>query len=465
MTAVGRAAARQTPPAYLCKLPGGEICVTQEPTHQLLCLTLSGELRNVVDPGGELLKFPTGVACDGTHLFVADGFGDRVHKLKLPGFRPVSTTDADLGLQYPHGVCLHPSPEQSGGTTDWGPAQLLFVADWGNHRIVALDPATLSQVYSFGAKGRHPGELMYPRGVASLPSDRLLLADTDNNRLQIVKASTGAPLTSIGGVEQPYSAIGAPGPGGEGLAFVATMGGRLCIMPLRDESCTSSSSPNTSPTKRNGNTTTTTLPLDRIGLTKEVAMPSGGRILCGLCADERRVLVAGLDEDGQLHLLAARPSANPDGTDGGGYSSGGSRPSSSGSIDEGRRTPLNTTNTLPPPQPPQPAVAATHGREKPEWLRSSGDGGGYPSPSRREGNAEILNLTGAYDLLSLGPGGGGGGGPSKAANTGTATASNSDSSSSDANGESGVRPFSRRAGSARAGRRAANVQPTPVALD
>ena len=50
-------------------------------------------------------------------------------------------------------------------------------------------------------------------------------------------------------------------------------------------------------------------PLAQVGLTKEVAMPSAGRILCGLCADQRRVLVAGLDEDRQLHLLAARPSS------------------------------------------------------------------------------------------------------------------------------------------------------------
>ena len=65
MTAAGRAAARQVPPTYVCKLPNGEICVAQEPNHQLLCLTLSGELRNVVDPAGEVLQFPTGIACDG----------------------------------------------------------------------------------------------------------------------------------------------------------------------------------------------------------------------------------------------------------------------------------------------------------------------------------------------------------------------------------------------------------------
>ena len=87
MTAVGRAALRQTPPAYACKLPNGEICVTQEPSHQLLCLTLSGELRNVVDPMGELLKFPTGVACDNAALYVADGLGDASRDRAMASWR------------------------------------------------------------------------------------------------------------------------------------------------------------------------------------------------------------------------------------------------------------------------------------------------------------------------------------------------------------------------------------------
>ena len=293
MTAVGRAAARQTPPAYACKLPSGEICVTQEPSHQLLCLTLSGDLRNVVDPCGELLRFPTGIACDGASLFVADGLADRVHRLRLPDFKPCASTSDSLQLHYVHGICLHRAKADASG--DVSGRQLLYLTDWGHHRIVALDPDTLSQSYTFGSKGRGPGQFMYPRGISSLPGDRLLVSDTDNHRLQIVEARTGTCVREILGIEQPYAAVGAPGPGGEGLAFVATMGGRLCILPIHEGAHPGTSAASVAP--------------DRAGLTKEVAMPSGGRLLCGICADERRVLVAGLDEDRQLFLLAARPSS------------------------------------------------------------------------------------------------------------------------------------------------------------
>ena len=41
---------------------------------------------------------------------------------------------------------------------------LLYVADWGGHRIVVLDPtANRAQRHSFGKKGRAPGQLMYSR--------------------------------------------------------------------------------------------------------------------------------------------------------------------------------------------------------------------------------------------------------------------------------------------------------------
>lgn len=394
MTAVGRAAARQTPPNYCCKLPMGEICVTQEPSHQLLCLTLGGELRNVVDPAGELLQFPTGVACDGASLFVADGLGDRIYRLRVPDFQLITMSDETLGLHYAHGVCLH----DDGGD---GAVVTLFVADWGNHRLLALDPATLALRYVLGRKGRAPGDLMYPRGVASLPNDEILVADTDNHRLQVLHARSGAPIRQIGGVEQPYTAVPAPGPGGEGLAFVATMGGRLCILPIHDSSSTGgtpsgtplgtpSGSPAGSPARRGGraiggslesSSTDCVDALAKVGRVKDVPMPSGGRLLCGICADERRVLVAGLDEERQLHLLAARPNADD----------GASRPGSA------RRPAAVDAPPSVPFSVPSPGRSPTRSAgSMPSPVRSFGAasaGGG--------GAAAVAPLSHAVDLLRL----------------------------------------------------------------
>ena len=105
MTAVGRAAMSAQPPSFSCLLPNGELCITQEPTHTLLCLTVNGELRNAVDPSGCLLNFPMGCACDEGALYVADGFGNQVHKLRLPDFKHEASSPK-MGLDYPHGVCI-----------------------------------------------------------------------------------------------------------------------------------------------------------------------------------------------------------------------------------------------------------------------------------------------------------------------------------------------------------------------
>ena len=253
MTAVGLAAAAQQPPTFLATLPTGELVITHCETHTLLVLTVGGELRNVVDPGGSLLAFPMGVACDGSALFVVDGYGDCVHRFSLPALQPEASSRGGGAMHYPHGCCLH-RPSRS----DRQP--LLYVADWGHHRIVALDAATLTEVFSFGGKGCAVGQFRYPRGVTSLaPSDLLVVSDTDNHRLSIHDGSSGDALRIVGGVEQPYSAVGAPNGGAApDTLFVATMGGRLCL--VRIEAGAGSGSGAGTPTT-------------------EMAMPTGGRLL------------------------------------------------------------------------------------------------------------------------------------------------------------------------------------------
>ena len=361
MTAVGRAAAAAQPPSFSCLLPNGELCITQEPTHTLLCLTVSGELRNAVDPSGRLLNFPMGCVCDEGALYVADGFSNQVHKLRLPDFKHKASTALSLGLDYPHGVCIGACSGVS----------ILFVADWGNHRILAIDPATLGLMYEFGSKGSAPGEFRYPRGVTSLEPggrERLLVADTDNDRLQIL-STRGEPLMVVHGIEQPYAAICAPPPpgsadsracsfsgsssgsgfdsrgssagGGDGgsgssevsssswcsdvptatapmtafvtasadthaapttTAFVATMSGRLCLMPLtRVVGAYGDSGGGEGDESGSGPTF-----IGRLGAHEEMRMPSEGRVRCSLCTDGRRFLVAGFDEARQLHLLTNR---------------------------------------------------------------------------------------------------------------------------------------------------------------
>ena len=69
---------------------------------------------------------------------MADGLGDCIHSLRLSTGAPLSSVG---GLSYPHGLAV------AGGT--------LYVADWGNHRIMTFDRDTLQPL---GPIGRGPGE-------------------------------------------------------------------------------------------------------------------------------------------------------------------------------------------------------------------------------------------------------------------------------------------------------------------
>ena len=390
-TAIGRAARAETPPSCVATLPGGELVITAHETHQLLVISVSGELRNVVDPAGEFLTFPTGCACDNAALFVVDGLGDRVHKFSLPRLQHVICSELsgypnfpDL-LHYPQGACTHRAS---------GKPALLYVADWGHHRIVALDSENLRECFSFGRKGSAPGEFMYPRGVASLaPADELCVTDTDNNRLQLFSCR-GEPLRVIGGISQPYAAVAAPGgcEAGPDTVFIAMMNGQLRLKRLAAEP---RSSANGADIWRADDDPS------RVGLDRdeasdeEMSMPTGGRLRCGLCTDGRRVYIACLDEEQQLHILAARGGVHP----------GASRPASRGLTAAAVESSSACSSHVPPssllppfaaPSPPLLSATPAGGladlsglslADAPSGQRVGGGGLGVAKAGRRAGAA------------------------------------------------------------------------------
>ena len=157
------------PPSFVVMLPGGELCITDNTTHHLHCLTLAGDFKREL--GEASVQFAMGLASDGESLFVADGFSNCIVKLRLAD--GVQTGRAD-NLEYPHALAY------AGGT--------LFCADWGNHRVVAYDSA-LRPLFTIGGDGSPalgvaaPGSFMYPRGLVT-HEDELYVADTDNHRIQ-----------------------------------------------------------------------------------------------------------------------------------------------------------------------------------------------------------------------------------------------------------------------------------------
>jgi DNA-binding beta-propeller fold protein YncE len=154
---------------------------------------------------------------DGT-FYVADTFNNRIQALRAD--LTVRWTYGTLGtgvgnLRRPYGVAFDPVGHR------------LLVADTNNNRIVALDPATGARLAILPiARGSAAGQVSLPQGVAVAADGSIWIADTGNNRVEHFTASGAYAGDTIGGTA-PGSGNGAfnlPtavafGPGG--LLYVA----------------------------------------------------------------------------------------------------------------------------------------------------------------------------------------------------------------------------------------------------
>jgi thiol-disulfide isomerase/thioredoxin len=148
---------------------------------------------------------PSGLASDGTTLFVADSEVSAIRAVPLQGGGGVRTVvgrglfefgDVDgqgnqVRLQHPLGVAY-----RSGK---------LLVADTYNSKVKILDPGKRD---CFAFAGEPGGWLSYPLfnepGGVSVAGDRLYVADTNGHRIQIVDLNTKAIRTlTLQGVEAP----------------------------------------------------------------------------------------------------------------------------------------------------------------------------------------------------------------------------------------------------------------------
>ncbi|KAL1521419.1 hypothetical protein AB1Y20_021083 [Prymnesium parvum] len=137
--------------------------------------------------------YPTGLASDGVHLFVADSLNYRIQKLRLSD-RASSACAGSRGgganqLKGPQGMALA--------------AGLLLVADFWSHRVLVYD-AELRFLHAFGSEGNEGGQLCKPTGIA-VHAAEVFVADSGNGRVQVYTLG-GAFRRAIGARFEPPSA-------------------------------------------------------------------------------------------------------------------------------------------------------------------------------------------------------------------------------------------------------------------
>jgi sugar lactone lactonase YvrE len=194
--------------------------------------------------------YPTGVASDGTHLFVADRVNHRV--LVWNTFPTENGQPADNVLGQPGFTSVQPNASGGGyvvvangfnlptGVTLTGTS--LWVADTENNRVVRWDNVTTAPApgaflgqatgtavanpnYGIASRTGLPTaptttttSMLRPRAVV-VAGDQLYVSETDSNRVHIFGATSLAPVGELG---QTVDTANAPNAGGVTAASLAT---------------------------------------------------------------------------------------------------------------------------------------------------------------------------------------------------------------------------------------------------
>lgn len=211
------------------------------------------------DATADGLFAPTGVASDGTHLYVADRLNHRV--LVWSTFPTESGKPADAVLGQPTLTANHANRglgglavAPDGLNLPMGVALIdgaVFVADTENNRIVRWfggvptdfigqpDGSTVSNsnVYTHGVFG-YPiaqettaASVIRPRAVAKA-NNRLFVSEIESNRVHVLDATTFAPVAALGQLDLHSATTNATGIDGRALSApmgLAVSGERLLV--------------------------------------------------------------------------------------------------------------------------------------------------------------------------------------------------------------------------------------------
>jgi DNA-binding beta-propeller fold protein YncE len=148
---------------------------------------------------------PSGLATDGTHLYVADCETSSIRSLRLDGTGEVSTlvgrglfifgdkegVGREALLQHALGVAFRDGK--------------LYVADTYNNKIKIIEPESKKcTTFALKASASEKGKVLNEPAGISFAGDKLYVADTNNHRVRVIDIKTGAVSTvTLEGLSAP----------------------------------------------------------------------------------------------------------------------------------------------------------------------------------------------------------------------------------------------------------------------
>lgn len=144
---------------------------------------------------GPQLEPTGGLIADAAAVYVADSLNQTVKAFTVAGehlwSQPAAATDPEASGESTGGASGQPVDLPTDVALDADGD--LYVVDAFSFQVLRLDPSSGAITGQWGSDGQQDGEFMYPSGIAYDPDrDWFVIADTANNRLQIVRiAGTG----------------------------------------------------------------------------------------------------------------------------------------------------------------------------------------------------------------------------------------------------------------------------------
>ena len=192
-----------TNPVALAFDPNGNLYVLSSSQHQVKIYNKLSQLQTTIDVNA---INPKGLAVNpNRYIYIADTGGNRILKCE-----PNGSPDMNFGT---NGILGTTGSGNKQFSQPWGIALdgngQLYVADSNNNRVQIFTPKG-KFVTKWGQAGNNDGQLNTPSGLYALSNEDIFVSDTGNNRIQRFGAGSGYFSSKVGSFGSDHAQFKAP---------------------------------------------------------------------------------------------------------------------------------------------------------------------------------------------------------------------------------------------------------------